>query len=282
MAGAGGAGAPARSCSAHPARIAAGPAFWVQVQHGPEANSNKRAELLGQYTHGDLGYGRCHEPHYTNDRFAVDYPMDRGDPIWSPFDCGRVTFAGRNETHVDYGIFVSIESCNGKYVSLTGHFSALRRGLSKGDRVGRNTVLGYAGKTGGPRIPVGQVHFHQVFYRYPKQNPDGSPYGGQGLQIIRHHYVGAAASRKDIRFCSHVYEYGKGQAGLRGLLTRRPDLRRGVQDQQLERFAKRVVSVSAVSSQSYAPGPSSVRTRLQPWRADARLSGPPARVPARA
>jgi murein DD-endopeptidase MepM/ murein hydrolase activator NlpD len=92
---------------------------------------------------------------------------------------------------------------------LTSHFSALRTGLSKGDRVDEDTILGYAGKTGGPRIPVGQVHFHQVFYRYPKQNPDGSPYGGQGLQIIRHHYVGAAASRKDIRLCSHVYEYGK-------------------------------------------------------------------------
>jgi hypothetical protein len=89
----------------------------VQVQHGPEANSNKRAELLGQYTHGDLGYGRCHEPYYANDKFAVDYPMDRGDPIWSPFKCGRVAFAGRNETHIDYGILVSIESCNGKYIS---------------------------------------------------------------------------------------------------------------------------------------------------------------------
>jgi murein DD-endopeptidase MepM/ murein hydrolase activator NlpD len=199
----------------------ANPAFWVQTQHGPTANANEGdgiptgwtrigvPNFWGQYTHGDLGYGRCHEPHYTNDRFAVDYPMDRGDPIWSPFDCGRVTFAGRNETHVDYGIFVSIESCNGKYVSLTGHFSALRSGLSKGDWVGRNTVLGYAGKTGGPRIPVGQIHFHQVFYRYPKQTPDGSPYGGQGLKVVRFHYVGAAARKKYIKVLSHVYEYGK-------------------------------------------------------------------------
>ena len=199
----------------------AAPAFWVQTQNGPKANSNEGDGIptgwtrigvpnyWGQYTHGDLKYGRCNEPYYTNDRFAVDYPMDRGDPIWSPFGCGRVTFAGRNETHIDYGILVSIRSCNGKYFSLTGHFSALRTGLSKGDRVDRNTVLGYAGKTGGPRIPVGQVHFHQVFYRYPKQNPDGSPYGGQGLQVIRHHYVGKAARTKDMRVRSHLYEYGK-------------------------------------------------------------------------
>lgn len=199
----------------------ANPSFWVQVQHGPTANANRGDSIptgwtrigvpnyWGQYTHGDLGYGRCHEPYYANDRFAVDYPMDKGDPIWSPFDCGRVTFAGRNETHIDYGILVSIKACNGKYVNLTSHFSALRSGLNKGDRVDRDTVLGYAGKTGGPRIPVGQVHFHQVFYRYPKQNPDGSPYGGQGLKIIRHHYVGTAARRKDMRVRSHVYEYKK-------------------------------------------------------------------------
>jgi len=71
------------------------------------------------------------------------------------------------------------------------------------------TVLGYAGKTGGDRIPVGQVHFHQAFYRYPKQNPDGSPYGGQGLQILRHHYVGTAARGENLRVRSNVYEYGK-------------------------------------------------------------------------
>jgi peptidase M23-like protein len=199
----------------------ADPAFWVQTQYGPTANSNEGDGIpkgwtrigvpnyWGQYTHGDLGYGRCNEPYYANDKFAVDYPMDKGDPIWSPFDCGRVTFAGRNETHIDYGILVSIRACNGKYVSLTSHFSALRTGLSKGDRVDRDTVLGFAGKTGGPRIPVGQVHFHQVFYRYPKQNPDGSPYGGQGLQVVRHHYVGTAARREGIRVRSHVYEYGK-------------------------------------------------------------------------
>ena len=34
----------------------------------------------GQYTHGDLGYGRCHEPYYANDKFAVDYPNGQGGP----------------------------------------------------------------------------------------------------------------------------------------------------------------------------------------------------------
>jgi hypothetical protein len=199
----------------------ADPSFWVQVQHGRTANSNPDDKIptgwtrigvpnfWGQYTHGNLGYGRCNEPYYANDKFAVDYLMDMWDPIWSPFDCGRVTFAGRNETHRDYGIFVSIKSCNGKYVSLTGHFRALRSGLNKGDPVDRDTLLGYAGKSGGGRIAVGPVHFHQAFYRYPKEEQDGSPYGGQGLQIINHYYVGTAAKRKEFRVRSHVYEYGR-------------------------------------------------------------------------
>jgi hypothetical protein len=197
------------------------PGFWVQVQHGRTANSSRKDNIptgwtrigvpnfWGQYTHGDLGYGRCNEPYYTNDKYAVDYLMDPRDRVYSPFKCGHVTFAGRNETHKDYGIFVSIKSCNDKYVSLTGHFKALPSGLSKGDNVNKDKVIGYAGKTGGGRIPVGPVHFHQAFYRCPKENPDGSPYGGQGLQIIRHHYVGTAARRRDVRVGNHIYEYGR-------------------------------------------------------------------------
>jgi hypothetical protein len=197
------------------------PGFWVQVQHGRTANSSRKDNIptgwtrigvpnfWGQYTHGDLGYGRCNEPYYTNDKYAVDYLTDPRDRVYSPFKCGHVTFAGRNETHKDYGIFVSIKSCNDKYVSLTGHFKALPSGLSKGDNVNKDKVIGYAGKTGGGRIPVGPVHFHQAFYRYPKENPDGSPYGGQGLQIIRHHYVGTAARRRDVRVGNHIYEYGR-------------------------------------------------------------------------
>ena len=199
----------------------ASPSFWVQTQNGPSSNSSSDDRIptgwtrigvpnfWGQYTHGDLGLGRCHARHYTNDRFAVDYPMDLGDAIWSPFDCGHVTFRGRHPEYEDYGIFVSIRACNGKYYSLTGHFSALRTGLHKGDRVNRDAVLGYAGKTGGPTYPVGRVHFHQAFYRYPTLTEDGAPYGGRGLKIVRYHYAGTAARRKDMRVRSHVYQYGK-------------------------------------------------------------------------
>jgi Peptidase family M23 len=178
----------------------ADPDFFFQTQHGSGANANPddniatgwtlvgRPNYWDEYTHGRLGYGRCDRRHYTNDKFAVDYPLDRGDAVFSPFRSGTVTYAGRNITHKDYGIFVSIRAGNGKYVNLSGHLSGLARGIKRGTKIDRHTVIGFAGRTGGGDIPVGSVHLHQAYYRYPNYTSDGSPYGGSGLQVIRHHY----------------------------------------------------------------------------------------------
>ncbi|MBA2512330.1 MAG: M23 family metallopeptidase [Rubrobacter sp.] len=175
--------------------------FYVQTQHGRYANRRsgdgipKGMALVGrpnywnEYTHGSLGYGRCTSNYYTNDKFAVDYRLQRGDYLFSPVESGTVKFAGRSKTHKDYGIFVVIKASNGKYVSLSGHLSGLRRGLNRGDRVTNRSVIGYAGDSGGGSITVGPVHLHQAFYRYPSYLRDGSPYGGAGLQVVRHHYV---------------------------------------------------------------------------------------------
>jgi murein DD-endopeptidase MepM/ murein hydrolase activator NlpD len=177
------------------------PGHFVQIQHGRYANSRSgdgiptgytvlgQPNYWNQYTHGRLGYGRCKERIWANDKFAVDYPLARGDAVFSPFKKGTVTFAGRNTTHKDYGIFVSIRAANGKYVSLSAHLNGLASGIRRGAKVDANTVIGFAGNTGGGNIPVGRVHLHQAFYRYPAFNSDGSPYGGRGLQVDRHNYV---------------------------------------------------------------------------------------------
>ena len=199
----------------------ADPDFYVQTIHGYKANSNKKDNIptgwsligapnfWGQYTHGNLGYGRCNEPDWANDKYAVDYPLNGGDVVFSPFSCGKVTFAGRNRTHADYGVFVVIKACNGKYVSLQGHLNGLRRGLSRGDRVSEDKIIGYAGDTGGGSIPVGRVHVHQAYYRYPTFHNDGSPYGGSSLKVNRIRYVGTAARRQDIPTRKQRYEYGR-------------------------------------------------------------------------
>ena len=179
--------------------------FFFQTQHGMYANERWGAERTGwttvgrpnywdEYTHGTLeDYGRCKKRGYTNDKFAVDYPLDFGDAIFSPFEEGKVTFAGRNNTHKDYGILVVIRADNGKYVSLSAHLSGLAEGIERGASVTGETIIGYAGDTGGPNFPVGEPHLHQAFYRYPRYSDDGSPYGGAGLKVVYHHYVGTAA-----------------------------------------------------------------------------------------
>ncbi len=190
----------------------ADPDFFIQTQYGSTANADPNDNIpmgwsivgspnyWNEYTHGNLDeYGRCDRRHVTNDKFAVDYPLDHGDPIYSPFESGTVTFAGRNITHKDYGIFVSIEASNGKYVNLSGHLSLLAPGIERGAEVDRHTVIGFAGKTGGNKFPVGPVHLHQAYYRYPTYTPDGSPYGGAGLKVVDHHYY-----RDD----NGVYRYG--------------------------------------------------------------------------
>ena len=199
--------------------------FYFQTQHGyganarldddhPTRNIPKGHTIVGnpnywaQYTHGNLGYGRCASTYYTNDKFAVDYPLNRGDYVFSPFQKGVVTFAGRNTSHANYGVFVVIKAANGKYVSMSAHLSSLAYGITPGKVVYADTVIGYAGNTGDPSIPVGYTHLHQAFYRYPSFKGDGSPYGGRGLEAVFHHYsgVGRGVSPGVYEFASPSYD----------------------------------------------------------------------------
>lgn len=191
--------------------------YYFQTQHGWHANrfandpgTNAptgftkvgQPNYWGQYTHGNLGYGRCDRAGYTNDKFAVDYPYNKGDAIFSPFKSGTVVFAGRNYSHRHYGIFVVIKGKGGKYVSMSAHLSSLARGIKRGVRVNDATIIGFAGNTGDPSIPVGEVHLHQAFYRYPRYSADGSPYGGASLKVVYHRYLGKPGVRP-----GGVYEF---------------------------------------------------------------------------
>lgn len=187
--------------------------FFVQTQHGKYANSNDRLgtnsmgwTIIGRpnywshYTHGcyvDNGtlLGRCVDPLHTNDKFAIDYPLAKGDVVFCPFKRGTVTFAGRTGTHINYGIFVIVEADAGnghRYVSLSAHLDSINSDeVFRGAPVTDETIIGLAGTTGGS-IPVGESHLHQTFYRDPNFLPSGAPYGGQGLQVVYHHFMGDA------------------------------------------------------------------------------------------
>ena len=142
--------------------------------------------------------------------FAIDYPLDWGDDVYCPFWSGTVTFAGRNTAHINYGIFVVIQDDGGEYVNMSGHLSELPDWVVPGAAVTHEDVIGYAGDTGDPggTIPVVPPHLHSAFYRNPSFLDDGSPFGGQGLQVTNHHYVGTAA-------CTGpgVYQVGRDSQG---------------------------------------------------------------------
>lgn len=197
----------------------ASPRFFIQTQHDSRANSRRgdgirtgwtvagRPNYWGQYTHGNINMGRCTGRYHTNEKFAVDYPFDRGDLIFSPFKRGTVTFAGRNYTHKNNGLMVVIKSSGGKYVNLSAHLNSIPTSIRKGKTVYKNTVIGRAGNTGGD-IAVGEVHLHTAFYRYPNYNSDGSPYGGAGLRVDRPRYSGTAARRLGLATPRKVYRLG--------------------------------------------------------------------------
>jgi hypothetical protein len=191
--------------------------FFVQTQHGKFANSRwgsdstgwtvvGRPNFWGHFTHGDeplgMRFGRCVSPDFTNDLFAIDYPLDTGDVVFCPFKRGTVTFAGRHDTHANYGIMVVIEAdapSGNSYVSISAHLSSLADGIVRDAVVTDETIIGFAGATGNPAsIPVGEPHLHQAFYRNPNfifidgEGFTGPPFGGQGLQVVYHHFVGDA------------------------------------------------------------------------------------------
>ena len=76
-------------------------AWWIEEQLCVDRlDPDRQPQLLGaQYTHGNYGYDRCNSSYYTNDMYAIDYPLAFGDVVFSPFRRDNVTFAGRNYSH---------------------------------------------------------------------------------------------------------------------------------------------------------------------------------------
>ena len=105
--------------------------FFIQTVHGADANGDGWTQMgtpnfWGENTHGAWGLGRCTSTYYTNDLYAIDYYLDDGDRLISPFEEGYVTYAGWDpENWWNYGNMVVISDPTGKFVSLSAHLSAV-------------------------------------------------------------------------------------------------------------------------------------------------------------
>jgi hypothetical protein len=164
--------------------------FFIQTTHSKDANGSGWSQMgtpnfWGDNTHGNWGLGRCVSTYYTNDLYAIDYYLNAGDRLISPFKSGVVKYAGWDpENWWNYGKMVVIADPSGKYWSLSAHMSRIN--VQAGDLVDDDTIIGWAGSTG---YAAPYPHVHQVFYRWPSSSW-GRPYGGQGLKQTALHFVG--------------------------------------------------------------------------------------------
>jgi murein DD-endopeptidase MepM/ murein hydrolase activator NlpD len=164
--------------------------LFLQTTHSRDANGTGWSRMgtpnfWGDNTHGNWGMGRCTSTYYTNDLYAIDYYLRPGDRLYSPLADGYVTYAGWDpEGWWNYGKMVVIATPGGKYWSLSAHMSFVN--VVVGQRVDRNTLIGWAGSTG---YAAPYPHVHQVYYRWASTSR-GRPYGGQGLRPSRLRYIG--------------------------------------------------------------------------------------------
>jgi hypothetical protein len=164
--------------------------LFLQTTHSRDANGTGWSRMgtpnfWGDNTHGNWGLGRCNSGFYTNDLYAIDYYLRRGDRLYSPMADGIVTYAGWDpDGWWNYGKMVVIRSPGGKYWSLSAHLSFVN--VVPGQRVTRNTLIGWAGSTG---YAAPYPHVHQAYYRWASTS-FGRPYGGQGLMPSRLRFLG--------------------------------------------------------------------------------------------
>jgi murein DD-endopeptidase MepM/ murein hydrolase activator NlpD len=121
----------------------------------------------------------CDYTDRLNQYFANDFPAHRNANVYSLI-LGKVEWAGwdyyDSEGYYTLGNYVVVR--NGGYRALMAHLTSIASGISWGASVGVNTVIGYAGRTGGPW----DEHVHaRVAYGESLTN-NGEPYGGHAVK----------------------------------------------------------------------------------------------------
>ncbi|HEX2209620.1 MAG TPA: M23 family metallopeptidase [Longimicrobium sp.] len=150
------------------------------------------------------GYHRrkC-DPYLLNQFYANDWPVHRNGNVYSALK-GTVEWAGwdyyDSEGYYTLGNYVVVR--NGSYRAIMAHLTSVASGITWGATVGMNTVIGYAGKTGGPW----DEHVHSRVAYGESLTYNGQPYGGNTVWPTRLRCVSCRASDP-----GDVYGNGDGQ-----------------------------------------------------------------------
>jgi murein DD-endopeptidase MepM/ murein hydrolase activator NlpD len=115
------------------------------------------------------------EPYLLNQFYANDWPAHKNANVY-PAITGTVEWAGWDyydaEGYYTLGNYVVVR--NGSYRALMAHLTSIATGIKWGTSVGMNTIIGYAGKTGGPW----DEHVHSRVAYGESLTYNGQPYGG--------------------------------------------------------------------------------------------------------
>ncbi len=110
-----------------------------------------------------------------NQFYANDWPAHKNANVY-PAITGTVEWAGwdyyDSEGYYTLGNYVVVR--NGSYRALMAHLTSVASGITWGTSVGMNTIIGYAGKTGGPW----DEHVHSRVAYGESLTYNGQPYGG--------------------------------------------------------------------------------------------------------
>lgn len=143
------------------------------------------------------------EPYLLNQYYANDWPVHRNGNVYSALK-GTVEWAGwdyyDSEGYYTLGNYVVVR--NGSYRALMAHLTSIASGIRWGATVGMNTVIGYAGKTGGPW----DEHVHSRVAYGESLTYNGQPYGGNTVWPNRLRCVSCRANDP-----GDIYGYGDGQ-----------------------------------------------------------------------
>lgn len=143
------------------------------------------------------------DPGLLNQFYANDWPAHRNANVYSALK-GTVEWAGwdyyDSEGYYTLGNYVVVR--NGSYRALMAHLTSIAPGIAWGATVGMNTVIGYAGKTGGPW----DEHVHSRVAYGESLTYNGQPYGGNTVWPTRLRCVSCRASDP-----GDIYGNGDGQ-----------------------------------------------------------------------
>jgi len=139
-------------------------------QYGWSAMSGNYGSWWGQNFH----IRKCNTG-MINQYYANDWPVHFNGNVYSATN-GKVEWAGwdyyDSEGYMTLGNYVVVR--NGSYRAVMAHLTSIAPGITWGASVGLNTIIGYAGRTGGPW----DEHVHSRIAYGESLTYNGQPYGG--------------------------------------------------------------------------------------------------------